>query len=439
MCINQADDEEKFQQINQMNVIYKEARKVWAWLGLATDQSYFPRVLSLLPTIIAYNKQVSGQPRHLRPERPSELRDLEPVFWETVIPLFRNPWFERVWVVQEAALAKDIAFLCGEHEICFETLSEGAAGEKFILWNLQEASHKDQSIAPARERYGSACVVRKLFQTKEAPSADHQGRGNLLKNPIRAITIMADNLQCFAPQDRIFGALALLKEMDPNGLHDYTHGSTTRLYVQFSTYTLTISVRDSDWWKYINSSFTLHRREGLPSWVPDLHYQRAPNICYPFKDVMDFCNKNPLQFQASTRATDFAIGQQPDEIVLQGRLLDEVGIVHPMVPKWPAAQYHNAPIVEKDPEGNLTTIVDLVDWENQIAEAVLVHPSEDSTKSGVVNTSYSRITMDTYWRTLARDERGDGDFELNESIWSEVWTNLRQLAPLLRKTLEVIR
>ena len=39
VCIDQADDNEKSIQINFMNLIYKQASQVWAWLGLAEEQS----------------------------------------------------------------------------------------------------------------------------------------------------------------------------------------------------------------------------------------------------------------------------------------------------------------------------------------------------------------------------------------------------------------
>lgn len=80
VCISQADDDEKLTQINMMNQIYTRARKVWACLGLAKDQSYVPHVLSLIPRIIAYNAAVFGGPRLLRPERPAELQELSHVF-----------------------------------------------------------------------------------------------------------------------------------------------------------------------------------------------------------------------------------------------------------------------------------------------------------------------------------------------------------------------
>lgn len=438
VCINQADDDEKLIQIGLMNQIYTKARKVWAWLGLAKDQSYVPHILSLLPQITAYNAAVAGVPRHLKPERPAELQELSPVFWETVLHLFRNPWFERVWVVQEAALAKDITFLCGEHELSFAILSKAAADEAFTKWDLQEQGKEVDNIAPAQERHGIAYIVRNLLKDKEDKLHDHQGRVRLLKNPLHAISIMADNLKCFAPQDRILGALALLKEMDPYSMHDYGSNSTAKLYIRFSQYILSTSVRDFRWWRYINSSFGLMRTKELPSWVPDLHHQISPHVCHPNKDIAGFCHRDTTPYQASTLTTAFATGNRLDEIALRARVVDEIGMVHPMIPKMLEPTYYYDTKVQRHEEA-FTSVIEMVDWETTVAEAALIQGSGENKSVSAVNTSYGRVTIDTYWRTFLRDEGIDGEIELNEATWHDVWDRLREMASLLRKSRELLR
>jgi hypothetical protein len=54
----------------------------------------------------------------------SMYRDL--VSLSAVIHLVNNGWFRRVWVVQEAALATNLRFLCGEHEINRFVLEDAA-------------------------------------------------------------------------------------------------------------------------------------------------------------------------------------------------------------------------------------------------------------------------------------------------------------------------
>ena len=85
VCINQAEDDEKFFQINLVNQIYKRARKVWVWLGLAPDQSYIAQVVSLLPLMTTYNRAIKSVGVLARPELPEKLRGQEPAFWDASI------------------------------------------------------------------------------------------------------------------------------------------------------------------------------------------------------------------------------------------------------------------------------------------------------------------------------------------------------------------
>lgn len=355
-----------------------------------------------------------------------------------MLHLFRNSWFERVWVVQEAALAKDIIFLCGEHDIDFETLSKAATDEAFANWDLQEQGKKIDNIAPTRERYGTACIVRNLHNNREGLSRGHKGQVHLLKDPLHAISIMANNLKCFAPQDRIFGALELLQEMDPYSHHDYDSSSTPELYIRFSQYILSSSVKDFRWWRYINSSFSLFRIEGLPSWVPDLHHQTSPNVCHPNKDIAAFVHSATSQYQAITLTTSFAIGNRIDEIVMRARVVDEIGIVHAMIPKFLELTYYFDIKVQRHEEA-FTSLIDMVDWENTVAEAALIQDSGESRSNGVADSSYGRVTMDTYWRTFLRDEGIDGEIDLSESTWHGVWNRLREMASLVRKSRDLLR
>lgn len=122
--MNQADDDEKISQIRLMNTVYRHADSVLVWLGLTFNpdsQAFIPRAIELLPLLIK---------EFLRSRRPGPGAKLTPNFevdrelgylgregWEAIIHLVRNPYFRRVWMVQELALAKEITFLCGDHEM----------------------------------------------------------------------------------------------------------------------------------------------------------------------------------------------------------------------------------------------------------------------------------------------------------------------------------
>ncbi|KAK8128868.1 hypothetical protein PG984_009976 [Apiospora sp. TS-2023a] len=137
VCFNQADDDEKRVQIALMRQIYEDASTVWVWLGRGNETS---------GDVIA-GLQEKGQPVHVNDraevERILEVKvtragqDIVPWLssdeaWSTYYDLYDNPWYSRLWVFQEVALAKRIRVLLGPHEVGWKLLrnivQKGAGG-----------------------------------------------------------------------------------------------------------------------------------------------------------------------------------------------------------------------------------------------------------------------------------------------------------------------
>ncbi|OGM45516.1 hypothetical protein ABOM_006475 [Aspergillus bombycis] len=109
ICINQKDDQEKSHQIQLMRTIYGEAWRVIVWLGEEADQSS--------DALAAIRK--AAEDASLDPVSKSYYRDRSDS--EKYIPsslaLVQRPWFQRIWVLQEVALARDIVVMCGSVEM----------------------------------------------------------------------------------------------------------------------------------------------------------------------------------------------------------------------------------------------------------------------------------------------------------------------------------
>ncbi|KAF3043882.1 hypothetical protein E8E11_006143 [Didymella keratinophila] len=180
------------------------------------------------------------------------------------------------------------------------------------------------------------------------------------------------------------------------------------------------------WWKFINSSFTLKRLEGLPSWVPDLHAQEEIGWR---RYATDFCIELSREFEASSAPTDFELGSQIDEINLRGNLIDEVRVVYPPMPIWPI--YKNATTTEQL-DANATALIRLHEWEATLAGAVLSTASDSGAE--LVNTMTPDM-VDTYWRTLVGNYtfEEDLDSEFTEDTWRECREVVRKMAQLWSK------
>ena len=80
ICINQADDQEKARQIQNMAQIYGQANRVIIWLGEGTNSS---------------DQAFEG----IRNAAEDEVTDAsEEVNHEAILKLLEGPWFRRIWV-----------------------------------------------------------------------------------------------------------------------------------------------------------------------------------------------------------------------------------------------------------------------------------------------------------------------------------------------------
>lgn len=109
ICINQSDGYERNHQVRMMGDIYRRAQKVVVWLGMPTSASKLGmEVLSVLAGDVDLTKGC---------------------LWETHAPvnlamaiddIMSRPYFKRIWVVQEGALARKIDLRVGNLLVAWE-------------------------------------------------------------------------------------------------------------------------------------------------------------------------------------------------------------------------------------------------------------------------------------------------------------------------------
>ncbi|KAF2729079.1 HET-domain-containing protein [Polyplosphaeria fusca] len=103
VCINQEDEKERGAQILRMRDIFSLATGVEIWLGKEEDE-FDAKAMLLVQKL---SKMVSGTERAL-------LR--------AVNRLFEQPWWTRVWVIQEALLAWQDRAVVRRGELCADWL-----------------------------------------------------------------------------------------------------------------------------------------------------------------------------------------------------------------------------------------------------------------------------------------------------------------------------
>lgn len=142
ISINQKDLSERSEQVPRMRIIYSKAAQVVAWLGLNTLANLDPVVAKTIETDIKelftklndrlwmFAYVASRQGFKISPNQQAVV--LPKAEWAlssqlqchvAIAVLLSSSWFERVWVVQEAALAAQQPILVlGSHTVRFDTL-----------------------------------------------------------------------------------------------------------------------------------------------------------------------------------------------------------------------------------------------------------------------------------------------------------------------------
>lgn len=135
ICIDQKNIPEKNRQVPLMNRIYSLAKSVVVWLGQGRGPS----------GALNYTVQCISSPTFL-PIFPDE------TMTKCLLRLFNDPYWSRIWIIQEIMLAKNVTIRCGEEQaewgqftdfakICqsrFETRKKLLAGaRKAVVGNAQ--------------------------------------------------------------------------------------------------------------------------------------------------------------------------------------------------------------------------------------------------------------------------------------------------------------
>src|SRR5690606_332526 len=95
-----SDKVEKVTQIRLMDTIYSRAIQVIVHLGDADDAHLAHRLLLELVVLIPSESMLSALSKHI-PQLQSRR-------WKALRKLVQSPWFDRVWIIQEVALASAI-------------------------------------------------------------------------------------------------------------------------------------------------------------------------------------------------------------------------------------------------------------------------------------------------------------------------------------------
>ncbi|KAK8249300.1 heterokaryon incompatibility protein-domain-containing protein [Phyllosticta capitalensis] len=177
VCLNQGDKDEIAQQVPRMGDIFRNAGLVLAWLGLSQEEAEYlmpgreeeitqqtpkmatisdkaKRVLARLGLSRGEaNYSILGTPKPFtagKIPRPQETH-LE-IYRKRVSITRGNPFWRRIWILQEIVNAKEVIFLLGERGLKFETVfrifnpyfQNSPGPDLTYIWNMRRSGGKSE-------------------------------------------------------------------------------------------------------------------------------------------------------------------------------------------------------------------------------------------------------------------------------------------------------
>ncbi|KAL7803836.1 heterokaryon incompatibility domain-containing protein [Trichoderma afarasin] len=282
LCINQADNQEKTQQVRLMGEIYSKAQRVLIWLGnneaiqagvgkLASwqpDEKHadWKPLKPVFTNVLFYQAQAfliwlgfdsainMGVANLEEPQSP------KPFDWSALIPVIQSPWFNRVWCIQELVLASNPLIVTRDSMISWDQFARAVLElrTQFDTYRMKAQHRDNQSI----ENFYF------LHDMRQKHKKTRRQRHNLLE-----LLFLTRGFQATDPRDKLFALVGLAGDVlssDWEVMPNYDL-SVAEVYHRFALWHLTR--------KRQFEIFSFGRGQGLPlsseleplpSWVPDL-------------------------------------------------------------------------------------------------------------------------------------------------------------------------
>jgi len=249
VCICQSDLGEKDVQLPLMRYIYGRARRVEIWLGPDEDDTGFA-----IRTIAAGDLAAQSGIRYL---------------W-ALATLLSRPWFTRVWVVQEVALAQPGApwARSGSESAPWDDFA--AASERAVDLIAREIKTTDQGFAYNPDRVDVGAVLVGARSRSAFPFTRNIRQGVAAKNfTLTQAVIGSVSSRATDPRDKVYGLLGLIPEAFTKFLAPSYEKPVWRVYAE-ATIAAVLVPGSFRMYYYLPTDFP---SDGLgPSWALDFSY-----------------------------------------------------------------------------------------------------------------------------------------------------------------------
>jgi hypothetical protein len=270
VCINQSDIAEKNIQVPMMGQIYTKATKCIAWLGLSTEQ--LDKMIDNLPDMLEKAKTYTGPVHGFIPDKvfiDHGIPTRSPSPWLEFAALLSRPWFQRVWVVQEAVLPVSLEIVCGNWIVDLSALTSLVNDFETIIRIFMVACA--QSPIPSLVNRGLSCWSY-ISQLRTGQTVQNSG----IRRRTTSLQTLIFTTREFAvsnPVDKINGMLGMTDAFWANFLTIDYAAPAAIAYIQVTKVWL-LSRANLLALNFAAENAPLHQ---LPRWCPNYYQTTTTN------------------------------------------------------------------------------------------------------------------------------------------------------------------
>lgn len=297
ICINQHCKEERQVQVRSMPDVYTTAQKVLIWLGAAEDESNL--AMDNMPSLVEILSSIELGTKTIRSLPPRDHH-----IWTALVKLFQRPWFRRLWIMQEAILAKGSYVLCGDRTLTVSIIEDFAEMiSKFYPAILYQ--HGESNLGTKLS--GFVCTSQLKTLRNFLPTEDLTFFSSLL-----SITREREVEEAL---DRIYGLLALMPKQVLNAVTVSYEWKPWQGYLNFCQW----FIQHETSLTLLSMAPSIEPLKELPSWCPNFHSPSTEGILY----------SQSLGYSAgfsdrSNRRSTIRLSEDGNAIMIPGFRLDSV-------------------------------------------------------------------------------------------------------------------
>ncbi|KAI0903330.1 heterokaryon incompatibility protein-domain-containing protein [Ustulina deusta] len=296
ICINQADNTEKIQQVGLMGEIYARSAKTIVWLGEGTTETHrcfdftselnSEAVLSRVmgPNVSHYMNvfdAVMDSSLELETEAEREDRDdllgliarYGPRFpLRGLTEILHRTWVNRLWTVQEGCLPVELSFRCGDKSLCYDCLRGILLF--YSLWTtywvrMPKEPVSKEEIRTRNEIYNLNKPILRLVKERKRIHVTQSSRRTL--DDIVVQYNVNDNMPKIGAtkaEDRIYALLGLARSDEIT--KEIIEGmEINNVRGSFTKFAASVMKRNADVLLFSQIPKSPEHGDELPSWVPD--------------------------------------------------------------------------------------------------------------------------------------------------------------------------